>query len=85
MGSKGANPAARTPVQNGFRSPDPADVAMKYQTPIPPIESPGGASLRFYDSQRQSRSSMLTPGDKGSNDIPKNRFTGKSTLKNPFG
>lgn len=85
MGSKANETSARAPVQNGLaRSPDP-EVGMKYPTPIPPIESPGGGSVRYYDSQRQSRNSMLTPGDKGASDPSVKRFTGKSTLKNPFG
>ena len=88
MGSKGEDIAVRNPVQNhnGYRSPDPETAGIKYATPIPPIDSPGGGSVRYYDSQRQSRNSMQTPGDKLNNDQQSiKRFTGKSTLKNPFG
>lgn len=68
--------------RNGYRSPETRDVSFKLATPVP-TETPGS---RDYDSSRQSRNSMLTPGDK---DMYKGRFTGKSTLKNkaknPFG
>lgn len=91
MGSKGGLQNGRAePRMNGYRSPDHGD---KLVTPVPneqEIETPGS---RDYDqsSLRPSRNSMLTPGDRifntpGSKSLSEvKRFTGKSTLKNPFG
>lgn len=78
MGSKGGATNGRAELSNGHRSPD---VSFKLGTPVPmEVDTPGA---RDYDSQRQSRNSMTTPGDKQGNDVYKGRFTGKSTLKNP--
>ena len=48
------------------------------------IESPGG-SVRELESQRHSRVSMNSPSDYNDKKFSKGRFTGRSTLKNPFG
>jgi hypothetical protein len=79
MSTKSVVTNGRPEAVNGHRSPDARDVSFKLGTPVPAeVDTPGG---RDYDSQRQSRNSMLTPGDR----ISEKRFTGKSTLKNPFG
>lgn len=80
MSTKGVAVNGRSEAVNGYRSPDARDVSFKLGTPVPAeVDTPGA---RDYESQRQSRNSMLTPGDKVT-DVK--RFTGKSTLKNPFG
>ncbi|XP_045172444.2 kinesin-II 85 kDa subunit-like isoform X15 [Mercenaria mercenaria] len=81
MGSKAEAINGRPEPANGYRSPDVRDSGFKYGTPVPTEADTPGA--RDYESQRQSRNSMLTPGDKLTGDVK--RFTGKSTLKNPFG
>jgi len=82
---------ADTASSGGVRSPDTESIQMsdaKSVTPAPSMDSSmqsPGSYFRESGSERGSRISMLTPGDKNNNNPYKGRFTGKITLKNPFG
>lgn len=89
----------RTGSNGGARSPDPGRVGSnggarspglgsKAETPLPPMDTPGSNFREVIDSQRPSRMTMSSPSDVNKEEKPnefKGIFTGRSTLKNPFG